>query len=365
MAIRNDCRYFLGHRPCKAGGSCRGCREYRPWKERCLIIKLAAKGDVLRTTPLAEALKNDNPDRMIAWLTDQDALPLLEHNPHVDRLLPYDAGSLVQLGGESFDRLICLDKEPRAAALASTLEAGRKSGFGWNRRGFLEPLSRDSMHLFMLGLSDELKFRKNRKSYQQLAIEAAGLRFTGQRYHYRVTREEDGRAAGYLSQFLPRGAKGPLIGVNIGAGRAYPTKAWPLENAAQLVKAVKKAGLGTALIMGGPAEKSRLGTIRRLCPGFPVLHHDLELRSYAAVISKLDIVVSSDSLAMHLGIALKRRTVALFGPTCEQEVELYGQGAKLSLGLECSPCYRFSCPDAKCMKGLSADMVLDAIERIL
>jgi heptosyltransferase-2 len=364
MRPRIDCRHFLGHRPCGLGKECRGCRHYAPWRERCLIIKLAAKGDVLRTTPLAAALKRDKPDTMVTWLTDADALPLLRHNPHIDRLLPYDAASLVQLGAERFDRLICLDKEPRAAALASSLDSGRKQGFGWDPRGGLVPMDHRAAFLYRLGLSDEIKFRVNRKSYQQLVIEAAGLKHEGLGYHYTVTREEAEWAAGYLSKTIKAGARRPWIGVNTGTGRAYPAKAWPAANQAKLVRELKGRKLGTPVILGGPDEKGVVEKLRRLCPGTPAIAPDLDIRSFAAVISRLDMVVSSDSLAMHLAIALKRRTIALFGPTCSREIDLYGLGEKLELGLECSPCYRASCPDAGCMAGLTATMVLEAIERL-
>ena len=48
-----DCRHFVGDRPCKphkqTGRVCT-CDRYDPIKERVLIIKLDAMGDVLRTT---------------------------------------------------------------------------------------------------------------------------------------------------------------------------------------------------------------------------------------------------------------------------------------------------------------------------
>ena len=58
---RLDCRYFLGDRPCKFKRSCPGCKEYSPMGQRILIVKLAASGDVLRTTPLLSGLKRAHP----------------------------------------------------------------------------------------------------------------------------------------------------------------------------------------------------------------------------------------------------------------------------------------------------------------
>jgi hypothetical protein len=53
-----DCRFFLGDRPClwaQADGLCT-CDRYGPIKERILIVKLDAIGDVPRSTALLPPL---------------------------------------------------------------------------------------------------------------------------------------------------------------------------------------------------------------------------------------------------------------------------------------------------------------------
>lgn len=44
--------------------------------KRILIVKLAAIGDVLRTTPLLSGLKRAYPQSHITWVVDKEALPL-------------------------------------------------------------------------------------------------------------------------------------------------------------------------------------------------------------------------------------------------------------------------------------------------
>ncbi len=365
MRWRSDCRHFAGDRPCAFQEECTGCTNHQPWKRSCLIIKLAAKGDVLRTTPLAAALKRDDPNLKVTWLTDHDAAPLLDHNPSIDNLLCFDAASLTQLSAQSFTRIICLDKEPRAAALATILEADQKAGFGWHAKGYLVPLDKRSRYLYELGLSDQLKFRTNRKSYQQLIIEMAGLEYVSQKYQYIPSEEEIGWATEYLGKLIRNQSRIPLIGLNTGVGRAFPTKSWAALNYAWLAKAVKKAGIGLPVLLGGPDELPLVKNISRLAPGTAAAACDLDIRRFAALISRLDIIVSADSLAMHLGIALDKKVIALFGPTCQQEIELYGRGEKLSAGAECSPCYRQSCSSLKCMDGISPEAVLAAVKRNL
>ena len=58
-----------------------------------------------------------------------------------------------------------------------------------------------------------------------------------------------------------------------------------------------------------------------------------------------DLVISGDSLGMHMAIALKKYIIVWFGLSCAAEIELYGRGEKLiPEGLECSPCWKKVCP---------------------
>ena len=93
--------------------------------------------------------------------------------------------------------------------------------------------------------------------------------------------------------------------------------------------------------------------------------NDNSLLEFAGFLSKMDIVVSSDTLGMHLAIAQGKKVVALFGSTCPQEIDLFGQGAKLFAGVDCSPCYKKTCPDMKCMEEITPEQVLDEIKKLI
>ena len=78
MDVKTDCRYYKGYIPCKPhkkeGVHCDNCKYYDPIKQRFLIIKLAAIGDVIRTTPLLHKLKKEFPNAEINWLTYSPAI---------------------------------------------------------------------------------------------------------------------------------------------------------------------------------------------------------------------------------------------------------------------------------------------------
>ncbi|OQX86877.1 MAG: hypothetical protein B6D55_04860 [Candidatus Omnitrophica bacterium 4484_70.2] len=78
------------------------------------------------------------------------------------------------------------------------------------------------------------------------------------------------------------------------------------------------------------------------------------------------ICICVDSSILHLASYLNIPTVALFGPTQE---EIYGPYSEKSVvirkNLKCAPCKNSTCPySGECMK-ISADRVVEAVEKIL
>ena len=64
---------------------------------------------------------------------------------------------------------------------------------------------------------------------------------------------------------------------------------------------------------------------------------------FASLVNLCDVLVTSDSLAMHIGTALKKKIVACFYPTSSSEIELYNKGIKI-IGKGNSYCsYRTKC----------------------
>jgi heptosyltransferase-2 len=76
------------------------------------------------------------------------------------------------------------------------------------------------------------------------------------------------------------------------------------------------------------------------------------------------VVVTGDTLALHLSLALKRPVVALFGPTCPQEISLFGLGEKIMTPLDCGPCYLRTCgKKPNCMDSITLETIWPALVR--
>ena len=81
-SLRRDCRHFRTDRPCTPhklrGKVCADCDEYAPAGRRVAIVKLAAAGDVLRTTSFLPGLRAMYPDAWFSWVTAPGALAFFE-----------------------------------------------------------------------------------------------------------------------------------------------------------------------------------------------------------------------------------------------------------------------------------------------
>ncbi len=88
------------------------------------------------------------------------------------------------------------------------------------------------------------------------------------------------------------------------------------------------------------------------------------IRHYAAIVRRCNLVLSGDTLAMHIALAMGRKVVVLFGPTSPWEIDLFGLGEKIIPPLDCVACYRRTCDRRpNCMELISTDVVKEAIHR--
>ena len=92
------------------------------------------------------------------------------------------------------------------------------------------------------------------------------------------------------------------------------------------------------------------------------------IEEYIEWINSCQLLLTNDSLGLHIALALKKKVVALFGPTAHREVYLYGRGvAVLPEGnYQCLPCLLSKCSqNIFCMDNISIQQVFSAIEKLL
>lgn len=325
-------------------------------------------GDVLRTTPILTALKDKYKACEITWLVAENSAQVLEKNSLIDRLVRYSERNLLELRKRPFDLAMNFDKEDEALESIQEVSAKRKMGFGKSFDNKLCALDAASEYAYRLGIDDDLKFRKNQKTYQQITFEQAGLTFKGEEYIFALEKREIAYARSHLKTLgvLSGKENSPVVGLNTGSGNRFAGKKLSVASYANLANKFYREMKATVLLLGGQDEIERNKEIAKksLCP--VVNTGDHSIKRFAAIVNECDVVVSGDTIAMHVAIAMKVPVVAFFASTCAAEIELYGRGKKVVSTISCAPCYLKHCPiDEQCMKDIEPDVLLNAAKELL
>ena len=103
-------------------------------------------GDVVLTTPIIRSVRATFPDAYIAYLGDKEAVSLLQHNPFLNDVIPFDFSKspvleqsrvTLLLRKRKFDAVIDFFSNPRSALLSYLSGARIRIGGDFGTRGKL------------------------------------------------------------------------------------------------------------------------------------------------------------------------------------------------------------------------------------
>ncbi len=161
-----------------------------------------------------------------------------------------------------------------------------------------------------------------------------------------------------------------LLGINPGASYGNSKRWYPKEfaNVASVLSSHYDI-----VIFGGPSEKAIAKDIEKLLikkgvDNYQNLAGITSIQELISKISNLDLFVTGDSGPMHLAAALQVPTVAIFGPTNDNETSQWMNESSVIIkkNLKCQPCMKRTCPlkHHNCMKQIKALEVLDAVKEL-
>ncbi|RLD58280.1 MAG: glycosyltransferase family 9 protein [Bacteroidetes bacterium] len=353
MLIRNDCVFFKGDIPCKPHKKwnvhCENCKYYKSFKERILIIKLGAAGDVIRTTPILRKIREIYPDAEITWLTHY---PLFVPNSYVNNILKWNIENILWLQNTKFDFLINLDKDKEVIALAMSIKAKDKKGYLMDNFGHCKPANSYAENKWFTGLFDDVS-RKNSKSYPEEIFEILNFPYHKEEYILEIPEREE--------KFnIPE--KKIIIGLNTGCGTRWLTRLWGKDNWIKLSKMLNNKGY-FPLLLGGKMEDKMNKEIAAKSPAFYPGFFPLE--DFLLLVNHCNLVVTSVTMTLHIAIALKKKIVLFNNIFNRNEFELYGLGEILEpADKNCLGCYKNSCPK-ECMSTILPETVEKRIEKLI
>lgn len=334
---KRNCKSFMGNHACDMVKynnmeNCEACNFYEQYTKKILIIKLGATGDVLRTTTLLQAIKAKYGNPIIYWLTTEYNKAILENNTFVDKILVHNNDTILRIQQEKFDVLYSLETDTPGTLLANLVKAEEKYGYYFHEDGHPATFNQAADYYLETQFSERLN-KENRKTYQEMMFEAMELKYNKEDYILRLGEKELNYAKNFYSIYGIT-EKDFLIGINLGAGTRWPSKNWNKDKILELIKRIKRESNYKIIILGGQNEEKTMAyfmeQLRKESMQAIFNNPNNSLREFISLINRCDIVITMDSLAMHIALALKKKTVALFFTTPPWEIEEYGRIKKIS-----------------------------------
>lgn len=358
--MHTDCRYYATTEPCKPHKltrvRCGECASYDPVAERILIVKLDAMGDVLRTTTCLPRLKQRYPRSHMTWVTRASAVPLLDGNPQIDRILSIDSNYLELLLAETFDLAIGPDADVLSASIMSLARSAEKRGFVADGRGGVTPLNEAAETWWRMGVDDDLK-QANRRTYGEWLYAMCDLPLPVARPSLRLKSSAVQRAAERLRALAPRAQR--WVCFNTGASGRWEEKRWKPDYYQHLARAIAADDPDAGIVLVGGLEETALNRhIGSTWSGFVDGGTDNSIEDFAALVAACDWLLTGDSLGYHIACAVGTPALCLVGPTSPWELDVFAENCVVYPSLPCIACYLRTCPlTATCMDILTPEMV--------
>ncbi len=290
------------------------------------IIKIGAKGDVVRTTVLLHLFKNDD----ITWVTSKNnirVLPFKQEN--LRNVIAIEDVNHSGVLNEHFDLVISLDDDFKCAVLATKIKS--KELVGTYADGSTIRYTSSSNEWFDMGLSsrlgkevaDQLKW-ENVYSYQEILFRMLGYSFNGEEY---IIPED----------VISKGVE-IVIGIESRAGDRWPTKVW--NKYTQLAEKLVNEGYQCVFF-----EERR------------------NIKDYMQDIGNVSLFIGGDTLGMHVALALKIPVLTIFTCTSPTEIYAYNRMEKIVSPFLGKAFYKTDyCPEA--VDSIGLNKVYDSVKKI-
>lgn len=287
-----------------------------------LLIKLRHHGDVLLTTPVARALKEKLPAAQIDLLVYEGTEPLVKNNPDFRHIWSWNRNLrgwksisshlqvFFQMKKQKYDWVIHLSDQMQGALMAKLLARQGSIGIDYPRRRdvFWRSCFTHLVPLFPSNTHHTVE--------QNVALLAPlGITPVGDEICCRLEiNQEDNECVKKL--LAQHHIEQPYLVVHPAARWVF--KCWEEDRFAEVLQYF--AHQGWPIILTSSPEKKEVALVDAILknvasPKIISLAGQLTLGQLAALIEGSRLFLGVDSVPMHMAAALKKDTVALFGPS--------------------------------------------------
>ena len=380
-----------------------------------LFVRLSYIGDILHATPAARWIKEQYPDAKLHWIVTPSMVELLEGNPYVDEIIPwerdeYEAHSKklhiptmwrmwwelkAKLEPYKFD--VAVDVQGRlitglvllASGAPIRLGLGGTKELNWLFTNYKTKPSTDHVIKRYVEVAQLLKEAVTKQANLETPLKPVDNGLDTETLHT-VSAKKMYHMDFYVSSklhtwaeeqwktidnhtSLNRGEVEKPLRVGLVLGTSWATKEWPQEKWYSLIKSLQYRA--NFVCLGGPKEATQYKPLMDSLAAEGIDHIMLNmlgkttLQEVGALIESCDVVVTADTGSLHIALALNKPVVALFGPT---DPKLWGPltgtfNVLVNDELDCLGCRKRRCPkpDQYCMSGIEPVRVKKAIFELI
>ena len=334
---------------------------------RVLVVRVGAMGDVLHALPAVAALRRARPEWEIGWAVDARWAPLLESargaRPVVDRVHLTETGQWKRapISMETGRSVARLRREMRAGKydvavdMQGTIRSGvigQMAGAG-GVAGYADP--REGVAGWMYGRRWQRRGAHVVEQGCGLLGEAVGVELVPGLVELPV----DARAEMWADGVLAGVGRFCLIAPTAGWG----AKMWPAERFGQVARELAGAGY-RVLVNAAGAQDGVAAEVVRASDGRAeaVVSTVAEM---TALVRRASVVIAGDTGPLHLGAALGRPVVGLFGPTDPARNGPFGTRARVLRSPVSVTDYRRTAPTEAGLMEIGAEVVVGAAMEML
>lgn len=332
---------------------------------KILVIRISSLGDVILSTYLVRLLRKMFPTAIIDFLVAKEFSIVFKFNPHLDNLIEYNKSK--SFLSHLLETLSI--NNPRHYDVIIDLQNNLRSWiYSWGKGTNAYRFDKRRFYKFKL-----VYLKKRTNLFQPIAIlyrdSFPQLRNFDDGLGLELWTRKDG--TDYKPHY--KQIEGSILRrIAIAPGAKHFTKRLPTNKFVELVNLLQERFGAEIVLLGGNEDVEICKEIARQTKNVENYAGALDVLGTAELLDNVDLVVSNDSAVVHISAARRVPVVQVFGSTVP-EFGFIPFRTPFAIvennSLECRPCTHFGkshCPKRhfKCMEGISAKMILDAISQL-
>jgi len=294
---------------------------------RIAIVKLSAMGDIVHAMAALQYLKQALPDIRIDWIVEQSFAGVLDHHPHIDRVLPVNLKALKKNKSQLFNEIkrirsyaeyqydMVIDAQGLIKSAVVSRMLGTNAGFDKNSTRE-KAASWFYKRSFPVPYEENVIYRNAKLMFDALEIDFDRKDLLDKKPFLFFREREKRKTIPYLTK-----SQKNIIYI---MGSSWESKIYPKEKFIEVVQALDENAL---LVWGDGKEYQSARFISKKSKA--VLLPRLTLGELKALISRADLVIGGDSGPTHFAWAMNRPSITLFGPTPGKRNTLEGDYTKV------------------------------------